>query len=89
MLRRVSSNRRLLRKKIYKAPHTRNRNSTYYRENRNLVKSHQEAFKDLNGPNIKRKRRHKREVQKGFKMSYRYQYYMDDEIVEEEDEELE
>ena len=89
MLRRVSSNRRLLRKKIYKAPHTRNRNSTYYRENRNLVKSHQEAFKDLNGPNIKRKRRPKREVQKGFKMSYRYQYYMDDEIVEEEDEELE
>ena len=89
VLRRVSSNRRLLRKKIYKAPHTRNRNSTYYRENRNLVKSHQEAFKDLNGPNIKRKRRPKREVQKGFKMSYRYQYYMDDEIVEEEDEELE
>lgn len=89
MLRRVSSNRRLLRKKIYKAPHTRNRSSTYYRENRNLVKSHQEAFKDLNGPNIKRKRRPKREVQEGFKMSYRYQYYMDDEIVEEEDEELE
>lgn len=89
MLRRVSSNRRLLRKRMYKAPHTRHRNSTYYRENRNLVKSHQEAFKDLNGPNIKRKRRPKREVQKGFKMSYRYQYYMDDEIVEEEDEELE
>lgn len=89
MLRRVSSNRRLLRKRVYKAPHTRHRNSTYYRENRNLVKSHQEAFKDLNGPNIKRKRRPKREVQKGFKMSYRYQYYMDDEIVEEEDEELE
>lgn len=89
MLRRVSSNRRLLRKRMYKAPHARHRNSTYYRENRNLVKSHQEAFKDLNGPNIKRKRRPKREVQKGFKMSYRYQYYMDDEIVEEEDEELE
>ena len=89
MLRRVSSNRRLLRKRVYKAPHTRHRNSTYYRENRNLVKSHQEAFKDLNGPNIKRKRRPKREVQKGFKMSYRYQYYIDDEIVEEEDEELE
>ena len=89
MLRRVSSNRRLLRKKIYKAPHTRNRNSTYYRENRNLVKSHQEAFKDLNGPNIKRKRRPKREVQKGFKMSYRYKYYMKEDIVEEDEEELE
>lgn len=74
---------------MYKAPHTRHRNSTYYRENKNLVKTHQEKFKDMNGPRIKRKRRPKREVQGGFKMSYRYKYYSKDNIVEEEEEELE
>lgn len=41
----------------------------------------------MNGPNIRRKRRPKREVEKGFKMSYRYKYLNDD-IVEEETEEL-
>ena len=70
---------------MYKAPHTRHRNSTYYRENRNLVKSHQDEFKNRNGPNIRRKRRPKREVQTGFKMSYRYRDFKDD-IVEEDDE---
>lgn len=42
----------------------------------------------MNGPNIKRKRRPKREVIGGFKMSYRYKYYLEEDIVE-DDEELE
>ena len=71
---------------MYKAPHSRHRNATYYRENKNLVKAHQEKFKDMNGPNIRRKRRPKREVDEGFKMSYRYKYYQINII--EEDEEL-
>lgn len=71
---------------MYKAPHTRHRNSTYFRENKNLVKPFQEEFKNRNGPNIKRKRRPKREVSGGFKMAYRYRYAQDD-IVEEEDDE--
>lgn len=74
---------------MYRAPHNRHRNSTYYRENKNLAKPFQDSFKEMNGPNIKRKRRPKREVQKGFKMSYRYKYYLQDEIVEDEEEELE
>ena len=74
---------------MYNAPHNRHRNSRYYRENKSLAKPHQDKFKDLNGPNIKRKRRPKREVQKGFKMSYRYKYYMKEDIVEEEETEEE
>ncbi|MDO5823286.1 hypothetical protein [Methanobrevibacter sp.] len=85
MLRRVTSGRRLLRKKMYKAPHNRHKNTIYYRENKNYNKVHQKEFKDMNGPNIKRKRRPKREVIEGFKMSYRYKYYNND-IVEETDE---
>ena len=89
MIRRVTTSRRLLRKKIYRAPHSRHRNATYYRENKNLVKAHQEKFKDMNGPNIRRKRRPKREVDSGFKMSYRYKYYqidiIDDETSDESD----
>ena len=54
---------------MYRAPHTRHKNATYYRENKNLVKTHQQKFKDMNGPNIRRKRRPKREVEGGFKMS--------------------
>ena len=84
MIRRVTTSRRLLRKKIYRAPHSRHRNTTYYRENKNLVKAHQEKFKDMNGPNIRRKRRPKREVMSGFKMSYRYKYYSDDVVDDEE-----
>lgn len=41
----------------------------------------------MNGPRIKRKRRPKREVISGFKMSYRYKYYQQNENVEEENEE--
>ena len=89
MLRRVTSNRRLLRKRMYRAPHTRSRNSLYYRENKNLAKPFQEPFKDMNGPHIKRKRRPKREVTKGFKRSYRIKYYLDDDIIEEDEEDLE
>ncbi len=89
VIRRVTSSRRLLRKKIYKAPHSRQRRPTYYRENKNLIKAHQEEFKNMNGPNIRRKRRPKREVVNGFKMSYRYKYYLKDDIVEDDEEELE
>lgn len=42
----------------------------------------------MNGPNIKRKRRPKREVISGFKMSYRYKYYQQDNVDENEEEEL-
>ena len=83
MIRIVTTGRRLLRKRMYNSPHKRHRNATYYRENKNLVKAHQEKFTDMNGPNIRRKRRPKREVVSGFKMSYRYKYYQKD-IVEEE-----
>ena len=88
MIRRVTGSRRLLRKRMYKAPHVRHRNSTYYRENKNFVKSYQNEYKEAHAP-IKRKKRPKREVLSGFKMSYRYKYYADeviddDEIDEEE-----
>jgi len=42
----------------------------------------------MNGPNIKRKRRPKREVISGFKMSYRYKYYQQSNVDENEEEEL-
>lgn len=89
MIRRVTSSRRLLRKRMYRAPHTRHKIATYYRENKNLRKPHQNEFKDAHAPVIRRKRRPKREVN-GFKMSYRYKYYMDDVIEDDEfEEELE
>ena len=62
MIRRVTRNRRLLRKRMYRSPHSRHRVSQYYRENKNLAKPHQDKFKEMNGPRIKRKRRPKREV---------------------------
>lgn len=70
---------------MYKAPHTRHRNSLYYRENKNLTKPHQDEYKKSHAPVVKRKRRPKREVVSGFKMSYRYKYYLDDVVEEEED----
>ena len=85
VIRRITTKRRLLRKRVYRAPHTRHRNSTYYRENRNLAKPFQDTFKEMNGPRIKRKRRPKREVAHGFKMSYRIKYYLDDDIIEEDE----
>lgn len=72
---------------MYKAPHTRHKNSLYYRENKNLTKPHQDEFKNSHAPVIRRKRRPKREVLKGFKMSYRYKYYVDDIVEEDEIEE--
>jgi len=88
VIRRVTTSRRLLRKRIYRAPHSRHRISQYKRENKNLAKPHQEKFREMNGPNIKRKRRPKREVLSGFKMSYRYKYYQQDNVDEDEEEEL-
>ncbi len=88
VIRRVSSKRRLLRKRMYRAPHTRSRISTYYRENKNLAKPFQDPFKDMNGPRIKRKRRPKREVANGFKRSYRIRYYIEGDIIEEDEEDL-
>lgn len=76
---------------MYRSPHSRHRVSQFKRENRNLAKPHQEKFKEMNGPRIKRKRRPKREVISGFKMSYRYKYYQqnNDNVEEENEEELE
>ncbi|MEE1336228.1 hypothetical protein [Methanobrevibacter sp.] len=88
MIRRVTTSRRLLRKKMYRSPHSRHRISEYKRENKNLAKPHQEKFREMNGPNIKRKKRPKREVISGFKMSYRYKYYQQDNVDENEEEEL-
>ncbi|WP_405314836.1 hypothetical protein [Methanobrevibacter sp.] len=88
MIRRVTTSRRLLRKRMYRAPHSRHRISQYKRENKNLAKPHQEKFREMNGPNIKRKKRPKREVISGFKMSYRYKYYQQN-VEENEEEELE
>ena len=45
MLRLVTGRRRLLRKRMYKAPHKRNR-KTYVRENKRLSKSFQENYKN-------------------------------------------
>ena len=72
---------------MYKAPHTRHRNATYYRENKNLNKPHQKEFKDSHAPVIRRKKRPRREVMGGFKMSYRYKYYVDDVVEDDEIEE--
>lgn len=88
MIRRTTASRRLLRKRMYRAPHSRHRISQYKRENKSLVKPHQDTFKEMNGPNIPRKRRPKREVMSGFKMSYRYKYYQN-KLKEEENEEEE
>ena len=72
---------------MYKAPHSRHRISQYYRENKNKAKPHQEKFREMNGPRIKTRRRPKREVIEGFKMSYRYKYYQNNNVEEENDEE--
>lgn len=84
VLKLTSGRRRLLRKKMYRSPHGRNRQS-YFRENKNLNKEFQEDYK--NKERILRKRRPKREVMAGFKMSYRYRN-LNEENEEEEDEEL-
>ena len=84
VLKLTSGRRRLLRKKMYRSPHERNRQS-YFRENRNLNKDFQEEYK--NKERILRKRRPKREVMSGFKMSYRYRDLNEENEEEEYDEE--
>lgn len=73
---------------MYKAPHKRHKNSTYYRENKNIVKPYQKEYSESHAPVVRHKRRPKREVLHGFKMSYRYKYYVDDVVEEDEMEEL-
>ena len=91
MLRFVTNKRRLLRKGVYKYNRVRTRQQQYVRENKNLVKTHQNPKKEVHATK-KRKLRPKREAEKGFKMSYRYKYYSnfyivdDDEETEKEDE---
>ena len=70
---------------MYRAPHTRHKNATYYRENKNLTKPHQDEYKKSHAPVVKRKRRPKREVLDRFKMSYRYKFYQEELIEEDED----
>ena len=84
VIRLVTGRRRLLRKRMYKAPHQRNR-SEYHRQNKSLKKHFQNEY--TNTEKIYTKRRPKREVISGFKMSYRYKYY-NQENAEEEEEEL-
>ena len=72
---------------MYRAPHTRHKVNAFYRENKNLAKPHQKQYSEAHAPVIKRKKRPKREVMTGFKMSYRYKYYMNDVIEEDENEE--
>ena len=83
MIRLVTGRRRLLRKRMYKAPHKRKR-SEYHRENKSLKKPFQKDYTNKEG--VYTKRRPKREVISGFKMSYRYKYYNQEE--DEDDEEL-
>lgn len=86
VIRLVSNRRRLLRKRMYRAPHERARNQ-YFRENKNRVKVHQQEFKQTaSNVSKRRKLRPKREVTKGFKMAYRYRYYNNvDDLIEEDD----
>lgn len=84
VLKLISNRRRLLRKKMYRAPHQRQRGN-YFRENKNLNKSYQKEY--VNTEKILKKRRPKREAVSGFKMSYRYKYFNND-IIEEDEEEL-
>ena len=85
VIRLLTNRRRLIRKKIYRSPHERNRQNRYHRENKKLNKNFQSEYS--NKEKIYTKRRPKREATSGFKMSYRYKYYNQEE-TEEEDEEL-
>ena len=85
VIRLVTGRRRLLRKKMYKAPHQRNR-AQYHRENQSVKKHFQEKY--ANNERIYRKRRPKREALSGFKMSYRYKYYNQEKQEEDEAEDL-
>lgn len=69
---------------MYRAPHQRQRGN-YFRENKNLNKSYQKEY--VNTEKIIKKRRPKREAMSGFKMSYRYKYFNNDIIEEDEEDE--
>ena len=84
VIRLLTGRRRLLRKRMYKSPHERNRKK-YFRENRSLNKDFQSQY--VINEKVFTKRRPKREAISGFKMSYRYKYYNKDSEEEEEVEE--
>jgi len=81
----VTGRRRLIRKRMYRAPHKREQRNTYFRENKELNKSFQNEYS--NKEKIFTKRRPKREAISGFKMSYRYKYYNQENAEENEEEE--
>lgn len=90
VIRFLTTRRRLLRKGVYKYNRVRTRQQQFVRENKNLVKAHQNPKKEISAAK-RRKLRPKREVDEGFKMAYRYRYYnnfsiVDDEEVEKENE---
>ena len=68
---------------MYKSPHERHRSSGL-RGNKNLNKNYQKEY--VNNERIRTKRRPKREVISGFKMSYRYKYYAKDNEDEDNEE---
>ena len=74
MIRFLTTRRRLLRKGVYKYNRVRTRQQQFVRENKNLVKAHQNPKKEISAAK-RRKLRPKREVDEGFKMAYRYRYY--------------
>ncbi len=64
---------------MYRAPHT--------RHNENIIsrKGHPKKYnKPIEEPTIKFKKKHKH-VNNGYKMSYRYKYYKNESIVEEDE----
>ena len=83
VIRLLTGRRRLIRKRMYRAPHEREKRNTYFRENKKLNKSFQDEY--ANKEKIFTKRRPKREAISGFKMAYRYKYY---DIIEEEEDEF-
>ena len=84
VLRFVTTRRRLLRKGVYKYNRVRTRQQQFVRENKNLVKTHQNPKKEISATKML-KLRPKREADKGFKMSYRYKYYSNFSIVDDEE----
>lgn len=67
---------------MYKAPHS--------RHDKNLIEkpSPKKYNKPNEEPNFKFKKKPVRRVNKGYKMSYRYKYYNQNNIVEDEDVEM-
>ena len=84
MIRFLTTRRRLLRKGVYKYNRVRTRNQ-FMRENKNLVKAHQNPKKEISATK-RRKLRPKREADEGFKMSYRYKYYSTFDIIKDDKE---